>query len=130
MVTARPDVAPMDLSTALKRISSDSSSVIIGRDSPICAGNFMVSAEHVIISRDESTGDYYVSDMDSTNGTWLNRARLRRGGKSRIVPGDDIYLGPRGDGQCRLRVKLRKRNSAAQASNEGMSSSEQVPVAR
>jgi len=130
MVTARPDVAPMDLSTALKRISSDRSSVIIGRDSPICAGNFMVSAEHVIISRDESTGDYYVSDMDSTNGTWLNRARLRRGGKSRIVPGDDIYLGPRGDGQCRLRVKLRKRNSAAQASNEGMSSSEQVPVAR
>ena len=36
-----------------------------------------ISREHVIVSRDETTGSYTVEDLQSTNGTKVNGKRVR-----------------------------------------------------
>jgi zeaxanthin epoxidase len=81
--------------------------LLLGRDATVaCAGNELVSARHATLTMED--GNYYLTDCDSTNGTWLNRGRLRRGGRARVVPGDDITLGPR-EGGAVFRVKMRTR---------------------
>ncbi len=85
--------------------------LVLGRDTPGAAGNALVSETHARVSYDEASGDWFLTDLDSTNGTWLNRGRMRAGGKARIVPGDDITLGSRESG-VRFRVKMRKRGTA------------------
>ena len=75
-------------------------------------GNELVSRRHAQLEVDDK-GDWFITDLGSTNGTWLNRGRLRPQGRARIVPGDDIWLGARGETGVRLRVKLSKRETGA-----------------
>ncbi len=51
-----------------------------------------VSREHLNLRRDAATGTYFVADM-STNGTWLNGKRLRKGVEE-VLPDDaELNLG-------------------------------------
>ena len=72
---------------------------------------------------------FFLTDLQSTNGTWVNRGRLRPGGRSRIVPGDDICLGPKDGDGVRLRVKLRKRGTS-QEGQAGAAAAAEQPVGR
>ncbi len=49
-----------------------------------------ISREHVIVSRDETTGSYAVEDLQSTNGTKVNGKRIRN---SPLNLGDEIEIG-------------------------------------
>lgn len=57
-----------------------------------------VSTRHAEISEDDD-GVYSITDKGSTNGTWVNNARVR--GTRRIYPGDVVQLGRTGP---RIRV--------------------------
>lgn len=57
-----------------------------------------VSTRHAEISEDDD-GVYSITDTGSTNGTWVNNARVR--GARRIYPGDVVQLGRTGP---RIRV--------------------------
>jgi len=94
--------------------------------------NAMVSSQHATVTRDAVTGDWYLADTNSTNGTWVNRGRLRTNGRTRLMPGDDIWLGARGPEGVRLRVKLRKRGlegDAAAAAARAAGTAAEVAVA-
>jgi zeaxanthin epoxidase len=80
-----------------------------------CLANDKVSSTHATISQDE-LGDWYITDV-SLNGTWVNRGKLRPQGRTRVVPGDDIWLGARSAEGVRLRIKLRKRGTAGSAAD-------------
>lgn len=107
--------------------------LVLGRES-LGSSNALVSAQHAVVTRDAATGDWYVADTDSTNGTWVNRGRLRVNGRTRLMPGDDIWMGARGPGGLRLRVKLRKRglsgDAAAFAARAAGLAEVEAPVAR
>ncbi len=60
-------------------------------DLPI-TGSDEVSREHAIITRDAATDIFFISDC-STNGTWLNGKRLRRGVKEKLPPKAEINVG-------------------------------------
>ena len=126
VMVARPDVPSMDLSLAC---AQNQGAVVLGRDSPVCSANPWVSAEHVRVSLDPASGDFFLTDLQSTNGTWVNRGRLRSGGRTRIVPGDDICLGPKDGDGVRLRVKLRKRGTS-QEGQAGAAAAAEQPVGR
>jgi FHA domain len=51
-----------------------------------------VSREHLIITRDAATGAFSITDC-STNGTWLNGKRLRKGVKERLPAKAEINVG-------------------------------------
>lgn len=51
-----------------------------------------VSREHVVLRRDPSTGIYYITDL-STNGTWVNGKRLRKGSEERMPESAELNLG-------------------------------------
>ena len=50
-----------------------------------------VSIRHAHIFRD--FGDYWVEDLGSAKGTWLNGTRLSRNNKQRLNPGDSLAFG-------------------------------------
>ena len=100
----------------LDSLARDGVPLVLGREGTLaCAFNESVSAQHARLEYED--GRYYVVDLESTNGTWLNRGRMRRGGRARVVPGDDITLGPREEG-VKFRVKLRHRALAAAAAED------------
>jgi len=70
--------------------SGDQEQLLVGRD-PRCdivLADPTVSRRHArLLSRD---GGWIVQDLDSTNGTIVNRARV---GRCRIAPGDRIQFG-------------------------------------
>jgi S1-C subfamily serine protease len=77
--------------------------ITIGRDPTSVvrfdlADDLEVSTRHAEITEEEG-GEYTIADKGSTNGTWVNGARVR--GARRIYPGDLIQLGRSGP---RLRV--------------------------
>lgn len=54
-----------------------------------------VSREHCTIERDGVVGSFVIEDHDSTNGTWVGQARVRRlvlTGEERIRIGSDVVL--------------------------------------
>jgi S1-C subfamily serine protease len=57
------------------------------------AGDLEVSTRHAEITEDDD-GVYSITDKGSTNGTWVNGARVR--GARRIYPGDLVQLGRSG----------------------------------
>ena len=77
--------------------------VVIGREDPISEvfpdldltgiGGMEngVSRKHAVIHR--SGGSYTVEDMGSTNGTFINRKRLRPHEPQAIKPGDELRFG-------------------------------------
>jgi hypothetical protein len=54
--------------------------------------NDEVSREHLNLRRDPATGAYYVIDL-STNGTWLNGKRLRKGAEEPLPDSAELNLG-------------------------------------
>jgi len=62
-----------------------------GVDLPLCVSD-EVSREHLIITRDAATGFFFISDC-STNGTWLNGKRLRKGVKEKLPARAEINVG-------------------------------------
>jgi DNA-binding CsgD family transcriptional regulator len=63
-----------------------------GCDLCIPAQYASVSRQHASVWMD-SAGECWIEDCDSTCGVRINRVRLPKGGKSRILPGDEIQLG-------------------------------------
>jgi hypothetical protein len=62
-----------------------------------------VSREHMVIRRDAGTGIFFVTDV-STNGTWVNGRRLRKGVEEVLPPDSDIGVGE----ALTLRFEVRK----------------------
>src|SRR4051794_40272918 len=60
-------------------------------DLPLCASD-EISREHLIITRDAATGAFFIIDC-STNGTWLNGKRLRKGVKAKLPGKAEINVG-------------------------------------
>ena len=62
----------------LKTIESDKNEIIIGRNAAndIAIENLAVSKQHArIVKQDEA---YYIEDLNSTNGTYLNKIRITK----------------------------------------------------
>ena len=77
---------------------------------PTCMGMGMmvalvqVSMHHARLFKE--SGDYYVSDLGSAQGTWLNGARLAVQRKQKVTPGDEITVGRRGLEDLTFKVKM------------------------
>jgi pSer/pThr/pTyr-binding forkhead associated (FHA) protein len=74
----------------LKTIESDKNEIIIGRNAAndIAIENLAVSKQHArIVKQDEA---YYVEDLNSTNGTYLNKIRIT---KKNLNNNDIIIIG-------------------------------------
>jgi zeaxanthin epoxidase len=63
-----------------------------------------VSARHAQLIKD--SGDFWVTDLGSQEGTWLNGQRLRANNRTRVVPGDEIEFGTRGVPSLTYRIKM------------------------
>jgi len=83
--------------TVLKEYIVDQNEIIIGRDpgSDVQIDNIGVSREHARITKEHSRitkgpGDYFVEDMDSINGTFVNGRKVT---KKLLNTGDEITIG-------------------------------------
>jgi FHA domain-containing protein/uncharacterized protein DUF1707 len=93
----RPHSAPPSLEIEV-RLPPSADAVTVGRsrDCDVVVGEETVSRFHAeLCHRDGDT--WVVRDLDSTNGTWLNGARVR---EARVGRGDVLWLGG-------LRMELR-----------------------
>ena len=84
--------------SGLRTYSVSQNQVKVGRsgdspaiDLPLCVSD-EVSREHLIINRDAATGAFSITDC-STNGTWLNGKRLRKGVKEKLPAKAEINVG-------------------------------------
>jgi pSer/pThr/pTyr-binding forkhead associated (FHA) protein len=67
--------------------------LVVGRD-PSCdivIENKLVSKRHAMIQKIKD--DYFVTDLDSTNGTFINAERVPQGKYLKIEPGDALKVG-------------------------------------
>lgn len=67
--------------------------LVIGRDSScgVVIDNMLVSKKHALIQKIKD--DYFVKDLESTNGTFVNGARVPEGKYVKLAPGDKIKIG-------------------------------------
>ena len=74
----------------LKTIESDKNEIVIGRnaENDIVIENLAVSKKHARIVKQD--GAYYVEDLNSTNGTYLNKIRIT---KKDLKNNDIIIIG-------------------------------------
>ena len=92
---------------AVMRVNSQG--VLIGRDVSSCQVTFTdntpgISARHCSVAWDASTGEFILTDMTSSYGTYLsNGQRLTPGVACRLQPGSTFYLGERNNA---MRVEL------------------------
>lgn len=71
-------------------IALSSAPFIIGREADISlAGDSAASRQHAKVSY--ADGDYWIEDLGSTNGTWVNRHRIRR--RVELHRGDIVEIG-------------------------------------
>lgn len=65
---------------------------MLGRECPLspCFGETGVSRQHVRVWR-SAQGAFFVEDLSSTNGTFINDVRIDR---RAVVVGDKLRLGP------------------------------------
>jgi len=72
----------------LKTIEYDKNEIMIGRNAVNDIENLAVSKQHArIVKQDEA---YYIEDLDSTNGTYLNKIRIT---KKDLKNNDIIIIG-------------------------------------
>ena len=66
--------------------------ILMGRrkDCDIILRRPLVSAHHCVLHRNNDDGCWYVQDLDSTNGTWVNGQQVT---ESPLSSGDYIGLG-------------------------------------
>lgn len=92
---------------AVMRVNSQG--VLIGRDVSSCQVTFIentpgISARHCSVAWDASAGEFILTDLKSTYGTYLsNGQRLTPGVACRLQPGSTFYLGERNNA---MRVEL------------------------
>jgi pSer/pThr/pTyr-binding forkhead associated (FHA) protein len=69
------------------------SKISIGRDrkNSIVIENAMVSPHHAIIQKIKT--DYYIKDLESSNGTFVNNKAVPKEKFVKIAPGDSIKIG-------------------------------------
>lgn len=81
-------IHPMDIGAELIHLNGPQ--VVLGREpnSGICIDNESVSRQHALI--EIVNGQHHLNDMNSTNGTFLNEARIE---KAPLCPGDRVQLG-------------------------------------
>lgn len=83
--------------------------VLIGRDPNSCKvvyaeGTSGVSGRHCSVSYDAATGEFIVTDLRSTYGTFLaNGQKLDANVPHRVAPGSEFYVGDKANG---IRVEL------------------------
>lgn len=83
--------------------------VMIGRDTSTCAIAYAddtagVSEKHCSVHWEEATGDFILTDLKSTYGTYLQTGqKLEAGVAYRLRPGDSFYLG---ESKNMLRVEM------------------------
>jgi len=66
-----------------------------GRHCNLVIQSGKVSREHAVVVREGD--DYYIEDLESSNGTWFNKQRLKQ--RRRINDGDEYYI-------CSERVRV------------------------
>ncbi len=74
------------------RIELTKQRLLIGRrrGCDIVVNHPAVSAHHCLLYRTEEDGCWYIRDLQSTNGSWVNGARIS---ESPVYSGDEIYFG-------------------------------------
>src|SRR3954465_9472781 len=82
-----------------------SADAVVGRDASTTislqgSGAAVVSSRHARLVLED--GYWWVEDLSSRNGTFLNGKRLAGGGRQRLSPGDEIGFGATGP---KLRVE-------------------------
>jgi pSer/pThr/pTyr-binding forkhead associated (FHA) protein len=94
----------------LKTIETDKDTITIGRNNTcdIHINNLGVSKKHATITR--QNGNYYIEDLNSTNGTLLNNEPITKAGLS----GKDVIT----LGKHTLFVSVKKGQSATQGMTE------------
>src|SRR5687768_16409298 len=77
-----------------RRFSLDGDITLLGRqyDAPVCLTGKAVSRQHAQILRRDST--FFVEDLDSSNGTFLNGMRLPAHVPSPFSERDTLQIGP------------------------------------
>jgi zeaxanthin epoxidase len=95
--------------TIIPRASSSSSSGLVvgrGQEATVSINSPSVSATH---ARLEQQGeDYFITDLNSQYGTYLNDRQLTPGVATRLMPSDNLQFGLReDDGHNLFRIKLR-----------------------
>jgi hypothetical protein len=93
------DVSPMLVLPDGRTLRVSSNPLVIGRlpECEVVLGDTNVSRRHAQVAMD--AGDVVVTDLGSTNGTFVNGRRVTR---AAIQPGDEITIGT-----SRLRVEVR-----------------------
>ncbi len=91
-----------------ERVTLKGRQILIGRDASanirFKEGTPGVSSRHCNVSYDEATGDFLVTDLKSSYGTFLaNGEKLEAGQVYKLKAGDTFYLGEK---QNELRVEL------------------------
>lgn len=61
-----------------------------GRDTDIVINNDTVSGSHAIIHQEADSGDWFIQDLDSTNGTFINGEKLK---EAQLIHGAVIWFG-------------------------------------
>ncbi len=91
------------------QVPVDTQGILIGRDLASCKITFQsgtpgVSSRHCSVSWDPAAGEFLLTDLRSTYGTFLaNGQKITPGVSTRLRPGDTFYLGERDNA---LRVEL------------------------
>jgi zeaxanthin epoxidase len=62
-----------------------------------------VCPEHATVQQE--AGKFYVTDLGSQEGTWLNGRQLRANLRAQLHPGDYLEFGGHGPGACTFKVK-------------------------
>jgi hypothetical protein len=93
------DVSPNLVLPDGKSLRVSSNPIVIGRlpECEVCLGDTNVSRRHAQVALD--AGDVVVTDLGSTNGTFVNGRRITR---ATVRPGDELTIGT-----SRLRVEVR-----------------------
>ena len=100
---SRPSVLSMAEQHKGAKAELGADQLLIGRDSVTCKivfreGTPGVSTRHCSVSWDPATGDFLLTDLRSTYGTYLaNGQKLMPGVEYRLKSGDSFYLGERGN---------------------------------
>lgn len=106
--TATPLVRSLSVQHGGERVSLKGRQILIGRDASANIrykeGTPGVSGRHCTLAYDEATGDFLLTDLKSSYGTFLtNGQKIQPGQIYRLKAGDSFYLGEKTN---ELRVEL------------------------
>jgi pSer/pThr/pTyr-binding forkhead associated (FHA) protein len=77
-----PTIIQLHDNVAIRKFPVDKPSLAIGRhpDNDVCIDDKVVSTKHALIELVEEKGSqqYYIKDLESTNGTYLNGKKITR----------------------------------------------------